>query len=85
MPYKDPEKKRKYHREYRRRQRDREGLTSPNQTQVVKAYICWGMPNFRLPGIAFKNCLFVTANPEEQARIEADELYGVDVFGWKLA
>lgn len=84
MPHKDPEKRRQYQREYKRRKRARERLYSPGQSGGVKAYICWRTSNFRLPGIIFKNCLFVTADPEEQARIEADELYGVDVFGWKL-
>jgi hypothetical protein len=84
MPHKDPEKRRRYQREYKRRQRAQERLYSPRQSRVVKAYICWRVPNYRLPDITFKNCLFVTADPEEQARIETDGLYGVDVFGWKL-
>jgi hypothetical protein len=43
------------------------------------------VPHYRLPGIVFKNCLFVTADPVLQARIEADRLYGVEVFGWRVA
>jgi hypothetical protein len=84
MPHKDPEKRRRYQREYKRRQRARERLYSLGQPRGVKAYICWRVPSYRLPGITFKNCLFVTADPQEQARIEADALYGLDIFGWKL-
>lgn len=85
MPHKDPEKRRQYQTEFKRRKRARDRQVSPVQPKVVKAYICWRTPNFRLPGIVFKNCLFVTSDPEEQARIEADALYGVDIFGWRLA
>ena len=84
MPHKDPDERRKYQREYKRRQRERDRKYSRRQPRVVKAYISWRVPHYRLPGIVFKNCLFVTADPEEQARIEAEYLYGVDIFGWKL-
>jgi len=80
MPYKDPEKRRTYQREYKRRLRANEGLTSTCQTQTVRAYICFKAPQLRLPGIAFKFGLFVTDQLEEQAMIENDELYGKEIF-----
>ena len=84
MPYKDPDKRRQYQREYKRAQRARDRLYSPGQSGGVKAYVCWKIPNYRLPGIVFKNCLFVTSDPEEQACIEADELYSIDIFELRL-
>jgi hypothetical protein len=85
MPHKDPEKRRKYQREYKRRQRAQERLSNPRQTPKVKAYICPRVPHLRLPSIVFRNGFYVTDKPEEQARIEADEQYGVDIFDSKLA
>ena len=49
-----------------------------------KAYVCHRAPNLRLPGVVFKGGLFITDQPEEQARIEQDPLYGVDIFSWGL-
>jgi hypothetical protein len=85
MPFADPEKRKIYHRAYQRRRRAQQGLTSnPDQTPQAKAYICWRHPQLRLPGIAFKNGLYVTARIEEQAQIERGPLYGSDVFAWRL-
>jgi hypothetical protein len=84
MPHKDPDKRREYQKNYKRRQRARDRLYNPGQSEGVKAYVCWKIPNYRLPGIVFKNCLFVTADPEEQASIEADELYKIDIFELRL-
>ena len=53
LPYKDPEERRRYDREYKRRLRAQQGLTQPSQTRVRKAYICLKFPQLRLPGIVF--------------------------------
>jgi hypothetical protein len=100
MPYKDPEKRRTYQREYKRRQRAQEKLSNPNcqtlsnqakgcltQGQIVKrkVYICQKLPSYRLSGlIQFKNGLFVTDQLEEQKRIESDLLYGEEIFSWTV-
>jgi hypothetical protein len=84
LPYKDPEKRRIFQRDYQRRRRAKAGLTNPCQTLTTKAYVCLKVPQLRLPGIAFKFGFFVTDQPDEQAMIEQDPLYGKDIFSWKL-
>jgi hypothetical protein len=74
MPYKDPDKRRTYQREYKRRQRSSEKISNlrrqtlsiqaktwltSSQTLKRKAYICPKIPHYRLPGIAFKNGIFI--------------------------
>lgn len=95
MPYRDPEKRRIYQREYKRYQRAKGKMSNPvcqtmsnplkavqtlSQSANMKAYLCPKIPNLRLPGIVFKNGFFVTDRPEEQAIIESDQLYGEEVF-----
>ena len=84
MPYKDPEERRRYDREYKRRLRGQKGLTNPGQTPVRKAYICLRFPDLPLPAISFRDGWFITDNPEEQARIEQSPLYGNVIFSWRL-
>ena len=84
MPYKDPEKRRIFQREYQRRRRAKVGLTNPCRPILRKAYVCFKAPQLRLPGIAFKFGFYVTDQPDEQAMIEQDPLYGKDIFCWKL-
>ena len=99
MPYKDHEKRRSYQRGYKRRQRAKARMSNPmcptmiipveanqtlSKTVKRKAYLCAKVPHFRLPGIAFKNGIFVTDQSEEQARIESDPLYGEEIFSWVL-
>jgi hypothetical protein len=84
VPYKDPEKRRRYDREYKRRMRAQQGLTNRGQTRGRKAYICLRVPHLRLPGIAFQDGWFVTDKPEEQARIEQNPSYGREIFSWRL-
>ena len=84
MPYKDPEVRRRYDREYKQRLRAQQGLIKPGQTPGRKAYICLKFPHLRLLGIAFRDGWFVTDDPEEQARIEEDQAYGKQIFSWRL-
>jgi hypothetical protein len=42
-------------------------------------------PELELPGIPFHNGWFVTDIPDEQARIEQDQIYGSAIFSWRLA
>jgi hypothetical protein len=99
MPYKDADKSRNYQREYKRRQRAKAKMSNPKrptmsipmkvcqtsgQTVRRKAYACPKDPHHRLPGITFRNGFFFTDRAEEQARIESDPLYGVDIFSWVI-
>jgi hypothetical protein len=99
LAYKDPEKKRIYQREYKRRQRAKKNMSIPvrqtlstpvracqtlSQTVKRKAYLCPKVPQLRLPGIVFKNGIFVTVQLEEQVRIESDPLYGEIIFSWPV-
>jgi hypothetical protein len=85
VPYKDLEQRRRYDREYKRRLRAQQALTSPSQTPVRKAYICLKFPNVRLlPGIVFLDGWFVTNNPQQQALIEQNLEYGKHIFSWRL-
>ena len=76
MPYKDPEGRRRYDREYKRCLRAQRGLTSRGQTPVRKAYICRKAPHLRLPGMVFQDGWLISDNPEEQAMIEQHPSYG---------
>jgi len=42
------------------------------------------VPELALPAIPFRHGWFVTNNPEEQARIEQEPLYGKEIFSWRL-
>lgn len=83
MPYKDPEARRIYERDYKRRRRMEKTAATPNEPRR-KAYICPAFPHFRLPGIVFKNGFFVTADETVQAVIERHPAYGIQVFSWVL-
>jgi hypothetical protein len=85
MPYKDPERRRQFDREYKRNMRQKTALSSPScQSQIRKAYLCIQVPHLRLPGAIFKGGLFVTDDPRIQAEIEADSAYGTHIFSWIL-
>jgi len=51
---------------------------------MSKAYVCFKVPQLQLPGIAFKFGFFVTDQPDEQAMIERDPMYGKEIFSWIL-
>jgi hypothetical protein len=85
LPYKDPEERRRYDREYKRRLRAQPGLTKPRQTPGRKAYICPKFPRLRLlPGIVFQDGWLISDNPEEQSRIEQHPEYGRHIFSWRV-
>jgi len=84
LPYKDPEERRSYDREYKRRLRGQKGLTNLGQTPVRKAYLCLKFPDLPLPGMSFRDGWLITDNPEEQARIEQSSWYGSVIFSWRL-
>jgi hypothetical protein len=81
MPFKDPEKRREYHRQYKRRQR--EGLSNPGET-VTKCYLCPDIPDLVLQLRAFKNGFYISANREDQAIIEGHQYYGWHIFAFQV-
>jgi hypothetical protein len=84
VPYKDPEQRRRYDREYKRRLRAQQGLTKPGPTPGRKAYLCLRFPHLSLKGLVFCDGWFFTDNPEEQAIIEQDQVYGQQIFSWRV-
>jgi hypothetical protein len=82
MPHKDPEKRREYQRNYKRRQRVEGELSSP-QKPVRKCYVCPEFPNMQAGGMKFRNGFLLTDDPMTQARIEALEGYGQYIFSWR--
>jgi hypothetical protein len=84
MPYKDPEKRRQYDRDYKQRRRAQQALTKAGPIPGRKAYLCFKRPHLRWGGIVFVDGWFITADPEEQATIEANELYGKEIFSWRV-
>jgi len=84
LPYKDPEEKRRYDREYKRRRRAQQRLVQPGQTRVRKAYICLKFPQLRLKGLVFRDGWLISDNPEDHAIIEQDPSYGREIFSWRL-
>jgi hypothetical protein len=47
---------------------------------MSKAYVCFKAPQLRFPGIAVKFGFFVTDQPDVQAMIERDPMYGKDII-----
>jgi hypothetical protein len=84
VPYKDPEQRRLYQQKYQRQYRAQKRLTKADQPRGRKAYLCFTDHHLRIPGITFIDSLFITDNPEEQARIEGSKWYGHDIFSWRV-
>jgi len=83
VPYKDPEARRQYDRDYKKRCRAQEAINKATLTPR-KAYLWFQRPHQRWAGIAFVDGWFITADPEKQATIEANELYGKEIFSWRV-
>jgi hypothetical protein len=81
MPFKDPEKRREYHRQYKRRQRAR--LTNPGNP-VRKCYVCPDIPGLVLHLRAFRNGFYITDDPGDQAIIEGHQYYGWHIFAFQV-
>ncbi len=78
MPYKDPDRRAAYMRAYK-------GREKPGNPR--KCYVCVKNPEFFIPfpvRIWFRGGFFITADPREQAAIEASPYYGETVFSWKV-
>jgi hypothetical protein len=79
MPYVDPERRRQFHREYKRRWRAKKKKISPFLD--YKIYLCVRFPTLHLPGgTSFFNSFLITNNPKVQAQVEQHDLFGRDIF-----
>lgn len=77
MPYKDPERRRQFHREYKKQWRRKQ----PNSSGQFKAYICPHNPCLRVgPGLVFENGFLVTNRRDAQAMIEGHAAFGRHIF-----
>lgn len=72
MPFKDPEQRRLYHKNYMRRRR-----AGVKPSPGVKVYVCEHYPFYAIGKIKFQHGRFVTDRPEEQALVEGSDWFGV--------
>lgn len=82
MPYKDPEKRRTFHREYKRKYRTQGKI---NPLRGFKVYVCPSFPDFRLIARAhFNNGFLITNDVSVQAQVEAHREFGRRIFALVL-
>ena len=78
MPYADPEKRRQFQREYKRKWRKTQGKINP--LRAFKIYLCVRIPDLRMPGASFRDSFLITSDPEVQARVERHPGFGRYIF-----
>jgi hypothetical protein len=78
MPYADVEKRRAFHRRYKREWRKRQA--GRQRLLGYKIFLCMRYPNFHIAGTSFYNSFLITDDPEVQADVVAHELFGKDIF-----
>lgn len=79
MPYADPERRRQFQREYKRKIRIALGKNSP--LKEFRIYLCQKYPNMHIPGGGcFYQGFLITDDPTVQARVQGHELFGKDIF-----
>lgn len=78
MPYADPEKRRQFQREYKRKWRKAQGKI--NLLRAFKIYLCVRIPDLRMPGASFRDSFLITSDPEVQARVERHREFGRSIF-----
>jgi hypothetical protein len=79
MPYADPEKRRQFHKQYKRRWRRAQEKIDP--LRGVRIYLCLRFPGLHIPGTtSFYNGFLITDDPQVQAQVEAHELFAKHIF-----
>jgi hypothetical protein len=78
MPYADPEKRRQFQREYKRKWRKTQEKINP--LCAFKIYICPRFPFLWMRREQFNGGFLVTANPETQAEVEAHRDFAKFIF-----
>jgi hypothetical protein len=77
MPFKNPAKRRQYHRTYKRMWRQR----TAHPLSKFRVFICPHIPFLRVgPGISFENGLLVTDCPESHRMVEVHSEFGRRIF-----
>lgn len=83
MPYADPEQRRKFQREYKRKWRKAQEKINP--LRGVRIYFCQRYPGLHISGAGtFFNSFLITDDPEVQAKVEAHDLFAKDIFSLAL-
>jgi hypothetical protein len=78
MPYADPERRRQFHREYKRRWRKARAKIHP--LLGFKIYICPRFPHLWVGRDQFRDSFLITDNREVQAQVEAHREFGKAIF-----
>ena len=78
MPYGDPERRRQFQREYKRKWRKAREKIHP--LRFFKIFVCTRFPTLHIAGTSFFNSFLITDDPEVQARVEAHELFAKSIF-----
>ena len=76
MPFKNPAKRRRYHREYKRDWRKRQA----HPLKAFKVYICPRFPGLRVGQGYFEGGFLITDNPDIQAQVEGSREFGKFIF-----
>jgi hypothetical protein len=78
VPYKDPERRRQFHREYKRKWRKAQEKINP--LRGFKIYVCVRFPQLRVGRDQFRDSFLITDNPEVQAQVEEHREFGKLIF-----
>lgn len=78
MPYKDPEKRRQFQREYKRKWRKDQKKINP--LRAFKAYVCPRFPGVSVGLASFVGGFLITDRPAVQRQIERNPEFGVHIF-----
>ena len=78
MPYADPERRRQFQRQYKRKWRAKQAKIHP--LLGFKIYICPRFPFFRLARVCFDNGFLITSDVAVQAQVEAHHEFGKFIF-----
>jgi hypothetical protein len=78
MPYADPEKRRQFQREYKRRWRKTQEVINP--LLGFKIYVCPRFPFLWVGREQFVGGLLITKNPETQAAVAVHSYFAKYIF-----
>jgi len=82
MPYADPERRRQFHREYKRRWRKAQEKINP--IRGFKVYVCPRFPGLNVGLANFDGGFLITNRPDVQAQVERHPEYGRCIFSVAL-
>ena len=78
MPYADPEKRRQFQREYKRKWRKAQEKINP--LRGFKIYICPRFPHLLVGRDQFRDSFLITDSPETQVQVERHPEFGRFIF-----